>query len=160
MIWGDSLDIVSSWVCKQSRNIWLLAWSEQWLSAHRKADSAMVEFVCRPGWRLYKNLFILVGETALAVTGVWNRGYSLSLVIFIIHGPKLNGSGQEPRKRHFDWNFQVCHIYICIYINILTIICPNGPIFMIFWNCSYMSLRLNTPGEKTHFSKRMPIYHT
>ena len=76
VIWGDSLDGVSSSVCKQSRNTWSRAWSEQWLSARRKADSAMFEFVCRPGWRLYKNLFILVGETALAVTGAWNQGYT------------------------------------------------------------------------------------
>ena len=62
----------------------------------------MYEFVCRPGWR-----FILAGDTALAVTGAWNRGYS-SLVVFVIHGPELNGSGQESCKHHFDWNFQVC----------------------------------------------------
>lgn len=36
----------------------------------------------------------------------------------------------------------------------LTIICPNGPIFMIFWNCSYMSLKLNTPKIEENKSLR------
>ena len=36
----------------------------------------MFEFVCRPAWRLYKNLFILVWEIAVAILGAWNRGYS------------------------------------------------------------------------------------
>ena len=28
---------------------------------------------------------------------------------------------------------------------VLTMIWPNGPIFMMFWNCSYMSRKLKTP---------------
>lgn len=32
-----------------------------------------------------------------------------------------------------------------LWVCVCTIICPNGPIFMMFWNCSYMSLRVNWP---------------
>ena len=31
---------------------------------------------------------------------------------------------------------------------LLTIIWPNGPIFMMFWNCSYMSRKLKTPDSQ------------
>ena len=106
---GDSFDRVSSSVRKRSHNIWLRAWSGRWLSAHRKVDLAMFEFVCRPGWRLYKNLFIFVGECALTVLGAWNQG-SLPLVVFIIHWPELNGSRQQSLKWHLVSNSQVLSV--------------------------------------------------
>lgn len=35
-------------------------------------------------------------------------------------------------------------------------ICPNGPIFMMFWNCSYMSLRVNWPAGQSSEVSRAP----
>ena len=71
-----------------------------------EADWAKLEFVCRTGWRLYKNLFILVGENALAVKGTWNRGYSLALVILII---QVGPNWRAPSKRG------VCTYFIAIF---------------------------------------------
>ena len=71
-----------------------------------EADWAKLEFVCRTGWRLYKNLFILVGENALAVKGAWNRGYSLALVILII---QVGPNWRAPSKRG------VCTYFIAIF---------------------------------------------
>ena len=45
----------------------------------------------------------------------------------------------------------------------LTMICPKGPIFMMFWNCSYMSRKVNWPnnGEtcKARSIDRSTNYH-
>lgn len=40
-----------------------------------------------------------------------------------------------------------------MWLRCFTMICPKGPIFMMFWNCSYMSLRVNCPaGQRSQVS--------
>ena len=50
VIWGDSPERISRSVRKQSRNTWSHVWTGQWFSGHTKADSALFELVCQPGW--------------------------------------------------------------------------------------------------------------
>ena len=71
----DLMWILGRWADKVVSEIWQrnVAWPGQWLSARREADSAMFEFVCRPVWRLYKNIFILVGDCYRHVGGVKSK---------------------------------------------------------------------------------------
>lgn len=40
-----------------------------------------------------------------------------------------------------------------MWLRCFTMICPKGPISMMFWNCSYMSLRVNCPaGQRSQVS--------
>ena len=57
-------------------------------------------------------MYILCGK--LSILKGWEEKLKLKSRLLIIpcrihySWPELNGSGQEPRNRHFDWNFQVC----------------------------------------------------
>lgn len=62
----------------------------------------------------------------------------------------LNASQGGKRKGRQWGNVKTClyHVTRLRHVQVSTIICPNGPIFMMFWNCSYMSLRVNWPVGK------------